>query len=90
MGERERKLLMLLVRLLIDIFSFLLFPSLFPSAIDSFELALTKQGKKFEPLSVQQVIDCVKTATSDGCNGGAPMESAQQQRTHTRMRGAEK
>lgn len=44
------------------------------TAINSFEVALKKAGKFKEPLSVQQLLDCVKLTDTDGCNGGTPMD----------------
>ena len=35
---------------------------------------LKKAGKYREPLSVQQLLDCVKLTDTDGCNGGTPMD----------------
>jgi hypothetical protein len=45
------------------------------SAIGSFEVELKKRGKYTEPLSVQQLLDCVRTSSSNGCKGGTPMDA---------------
>ena len=45
------------------------------SAIGAIETDMKRNLKFKEPLSVQQVLDCVKTKDSDGCNGGTPMDA---------------
>jgi len=45
------------------------------AAVGSLELALKARGQYSGPLSVQQVLDCVKTKHSEACHGGNPVDA---------------
>jgi len=57
-------------------------PSWAQTAVGSLEVELKKRGEFVEPLSVQQLLDCVRTSSSDGCKGGTPMDALAWLKSH--------
>jgi hypothetical protein len=51
------------------------------ASIGSIEVAQAKKGSR-AALSVQQILDCIRTSNSNGCNGGTPMDALRYARTH--------